>query len=110
MEEKEEIKQKTNNITFIKKQINTRKWALDCGGKQDLDMPILQISTRYYPDFTAIPSFILCDDTIDDDYSDYKLLLAPKDYIRGISEEDCKIKVKQWYIENLRNAIEMLLK
>ena len=96
------------NLKFITKQIKSKNWTKDCCGKQDLDMPILSISTRYYPDFTAMPSFTLCDDVIDSDV-DYKILLEPNDYIKGESEEDCKLKVKEWYISNLTNVIGTLL-
>lgn len=96
------------NLEFITKQIKEKLWTDDCSGKQDLDIPILSISTRYYPDFTAIPSFLLGDDDIDSDI-DYKILFEPNDFIRGESEEDCKLKVKEWYISNLTNAIGKLL-
>ena len=101
-----------NNLDYIKKQIKKKKWTPDCCGKQDLDLPILSISTRYWPDFTAEPSFILGNTGIYDDEpddGDYKVLLESKDYIKGESEEDCKTKVKQWYIDNLKTAIEKLL-
>lgn len=96
------------NLEFINKQIKSKNWTKDCCGKQDLDMSILSISTRYYPDFTAMPSFLLGDAGIDSDI-DYKILLEPNDFIRGESEEECKLKVKEWYISNLKNAIEKLL-
>ena len=96
------------NLEFITKQIKSKNWTKDCCKKQDLDMPILSINTRYYPDFTVMPSFILCDDDIDSDV-DYKILLEPNDYIKGESEEDCKLKVKEWYISNLTNVIGTLL-
>ena len=97
-----------NNLDFIIKQIEKRIWTQDCQGKQDLDMPVLSINTRYYPDFTAKPSFMLCDDSIDSDI-DYTILLEPKGYIVGESEDECKLKVKEWYISNLKNALEKLL-
>lgn len=99
-----------NNLDYIKKQIKKKKWTLDCCGKQNLDMPVLSISTRYWPDFTAQPSFLLGNTGIyDDDDGDCKVLLEAKDYIKGESEEDCKTKVKQWYIDNLKTVIEKLL-
>ena len=99
-----------NNLDYIKKQIKKKKWTHDCCGKQDLDMPILSISTRYWPDFTAMPSFLLDNTGIyDDDDEDCKVLLEANDYIKGESQEDCKTKVKQWYIYNLKTAIKKLL-
>lgn len=99
-----------NNLDYIKKQIKKKKWTPDCFGKQNLDMPILSISTRYWTDFIAQPSFLLGNTGIyDDNDEDYKVLLEPKDYIEGESEEDCKVKAKQWYMDNLKIAIEKLL-
>lgn len=99
-----------NNLDYIKKQIKKKKWTHDGCCKQDLDLPILSISTRYWSDFTAQPSFLLGNTGIyDDDDGDCKVLLEAKNYIEGESEEDCKVKVKQWYIDNLKTAIEKLL-
>ena len=96
------------NLEFITKQIKSKNWTKDGRGKQDLDIPILSISTRYYPDFTAMPSFLLGDTDVDSDI-DYKILLEPSDFIKGESEEDCKLKVKEWYVSNLENVIGKLL-
>ena len=96
------------NLEFITKQIKSKNWTKDCRGKQDLDIPILSISTRYYPDLRAMPSFLLGDTDVDSDI-DYKILLEPSDFIKGESEEDCKLKVKEWYVSNLENVIGKLL-
>lgn len=88
--------------------INKTPWTLDCCGKQDLDFNLLQGSTRYYPDFTAAPSFTCSLHDCKGCEVDYIELLTSDDYIRGDSEDGCKLKVRNWYRENLLKALGIL--
>lgn len=87
------------------------EWIDDCFGKQDLDFPLLECSTRYYPDFTASPSFLCCTYKDGNKWDFIRILgLHRHEYITGICEEDCKMKVKQWYKDNLVKAIKKFLR
>lgn len=72
--------------------INNAKWTLDCGVKQNLDFPILECSTRYYSDYTAVPSFICYDHEIHD-YIDI-LALNVENCIKGNSKKKQNIRSK----------------
>ena len=94
--------------------INSR-WTTDCCGKQDLDFPILECKTRYWPDNSAICSFIFLgnfvkNSTVDEncyvDSSFEPIEVLSSNYIYGSSEEDVKSKVKEWYNKNILVAIE----
>lgn len=90
--------------------INKSPWTPDCGGKWDLDFTLLKCSTRYWRDYTAKPSFICPLYNVDGDELDYLVILElpEEEYICGESEEECKLKVRQWYRDNLLKAIEIL--
>ena len=55
-----------------------------------------------------MPGFLLGDADVDSNI-DYRVLLEPSDFIKGESEEDCKLKVKKWYVSNLKKVIGKLL-
>lgn len=87
-------------VKFVNNMIDTAEWTHDCNGKQDLDFPILQASTRYYPDYTAFVGFIVSDKD-----GDYRYVLKNDEMIVGMSEEDCKQQCKQWYKDHYKNAL-----
>ena len=76
-------------------------WKEDCGGKQNLDFPVLYVETRYYPDFTASPTIYLGETEI--------AKLPEGEYITGESEIECKYKTEQWIKENLSAIIKKIL-
>lgn len=82
------------------------KWTNDCQGKQDLDFPIIQAYTRYYPDFTAICTIVMCPD----EYGGDGVELCDSGIISGTDDTDIKKKVRVWYnsryIDALRKAME----
>lgn len=90
------------------------RWTLDCCGKQDLDFSIIDCNTRYYPDYSAI-----CDITFLNNFchsnneyidSDIKPLeLCESGILYGNSEIDIKQKVRNWYNNNIIDAMEKAL-
>lgn len=90
------------------------KWTSDCCGKQNLDFPIINCDTRYYPDHSAscIIIFLYNFCYNDEDYvnSDIKPLeLCKSGLLRGNSEMDIKQKVREWYNNNIIDAMEKAL-
>lgn len=84
--------------------IDTAEWTNDCCGKKDLDFPLLQCSTRYYPDMTAYPKFMIYNNATDE----YEFFLeagmdAP---ITGKNFEEVSIKTRKWYKEHLKEVAE----
>lgn len=91
-------------------------WTKDCCGKEDLDFQVINCSTRYYPDHSAICSIIFLScfhiqvDDNDNHYSDGKdYTLLQSDILYGKSKEDCRRIVKDWYNENVPKALQMAL-
>lgn len=81
------------------------KWTNDCQGKQDLDFPIIQAYTRYYPDNSAFCEIVMCPDE-----GGEGVILCESGLLNGRSEIDIKENVKAWYNNNylkaLRKAME----
>ena len=98
--------------------VNSR-WTSDCCGKQDLDFPIIDTNTRYWPDYSASCEIVFLDNFCinakveEDPYveSDYKpVTLAESGIIYGKSEADVKEKIRQWYNDHVVEALEKALK
>lgn len=97
------------------------RWTKDCQGKQDLDFSIVDCDTRYYPDFSAFCNITFlhnfCSnhrtgDGYDSPYveSDIEpITLAESELLRGKNEADIKQKVKDWYNNNMIEAMEKAL-
>ena len=97
------------------------RWTHDCQGKQDLDFTIVDCDTRYYPDYSAFCSITFlynfcrnwrAGDGYEDGYveSDIEPIeLAKSDLLWGKSEADIKQKVKDWYNDNMIDAMEKAL-
>ncbi|WP_142307022.1 hypothetical protein [Bacillus toyonensis] len=83
---------KINDIKF-----ENAVWTPDCAGKQDLDFPVLGVSTRYWADHTARPHIYLGDKVIAE--------LPKGEYIEGKSEAECKLKTEEWIKENLAKIL-----
>ena len=94
------------------------KWTRDCCGKQDLDFPIIDANTRYWPDFSASCEIVFLNNFCasapsSENYveTDFKpIVLEESGFIYGESEEDVKEKVKKWYNEHIVSAVEKALK
>ena len=94
------------------------KWTFDCCGKQDLDFPIIDANTRYWPDFSAVceieflsnfcASAPLFEKYVESDFK--PIVLEKSEIFFGESEEDVKQKVKEWYNAHIVSAIEKALK
>lgn len=89
--------------------INKSVWTPDCGGKWDLDFSVLECETRYWSDCTAKPCFICSIRDENGVQQDYYTILEPEGYIEGESEEECKLKVRQWYKDNVISALNILV-
>lgn len=76
------------------------EWTNDCCGKQDLDFPVVNVSTRYWPDYTAKPSIYLGEKVL------YEL--PAEIYIEGQTEAECKYKTEQWIKEKLTELIKRI--
>ena len=74
-------------------------WKPDCQGKWDFDFPLVRVSSRYWPDFTATSSIMFGD----------KEIIHTDDYIRGESEAEVKFKVEQWVNEHAKVVIEHVM-
>ena len=80
--------------------ISALTWTQDCMGKQDYDGPIVHVSTRYWPDYTAHSAILIGETEI-----------FKKDFI-GSSEVECKVQVEAWVRERtvrILRAIESVL-
>lgn len=94
------------------------KWTRDCCGKQDLDFPIIDANTRYWPDFSAeceieFLSNFCASAPRGEKYveSNFKpIVLEKSEIFFGESEEDVKQKVKEWYNAHIVSAMEKALK
>ena len=89
-------------------------WTEDCGGKMDLDFPILDCDTRYWPDNTCKCNFRLCSGVYlyrerERHEPFYGIDLLTSDYIEGNSKEECQIKARQWYNEHVVQALELAI-
>ena len=76
-------------------------WTLDCQQKQDFDFPIINVSTRYWPDHTAMPSIY-----IGDVLGGFEL--KPETYITGNSETECKYNTEQWIKAEVKKILTVL--
>ena len=94
------------------------KWTLDCSGKQNLDFPIIDANTRYYPDFSAVCEITFLsnfcafarqgEEYVESDF--IPIVLEKSGLFFGESEEDVKQKVKDWYNSHIVSAIGKALK
>lgn len=86
------------------------KWTHDCCGKMDFDFNIINASTRYWPDNTAKCTIYLADSNYYDEYGyccdNNPIVLLESEYISGENKEEVQKKVKQWYNDNVVNALE----
>lgn len=89
-------------LDFIKKSIDISDWEIDSLGHQFLNKPVLFITTRY-ENCKSSPCFMIGND-------EYALpILYTNHFIEGSSEEDCKLKTKQWFKDNLEKAISIII-
>ena len=94
------------------------KWTRDCCGKQDLDFPIIDANTRYWPDFSASCEIVFLNNFcasapryekyVETDFN--PITLEESEIFFGDSEEDVKEKVRIWYNEHIVSAMEKALK
>jgi hypothetical protein len=73
------------------------EWTSDCCGKQDYDINIIRVSTRYWPDYTVKSTIYLGD-----------AVIYETDYIVGESEADCKVKVEKWVKEKVTEIVNKM--
>ncbi|MGE7305804.1 hypothetical protein ACQKJG_18445 [Priestia megaterium] len=74
------------------------KWTTDCGGKQDFDFPVVEVSVRYWPDFNAQPTILIGEEK----------LVHHEGYINGGSELETKRLVEEWVREQISIIIQKL--
>lgn len=89
------------------------KWTRDCCGKQDLDFPIIDAYTRYWPDFSAKCEIVFLSSFCVSEYVESELkpiILAQSEILYGTNEEDVKQKVRCWYNSHIIDAMEKALK
>lgn len=92
-------------IDYLRHAIRDCEWTPSACGRQYFDASLISIDTLYFPeDYTAAVGFVVPhkDGATDDIYES-------KSYIKGTSEEDCKMKVKRWYLRNLEKVLKLLL-
>lgn len=77
------------------------EWTTDCGGKQSFDFPVVEISTRYWPDHTSMPSVCIGG-------AFFGIEIKPDDYISGKTESECKYKTEQWIEKEVGKIISVL--
>lgn len=97
------------------------RWTSDCQGKQDLDFSIVSCDTRYYPNYSGLCNIYFMSnfcwnfrpgDGYNDAYVESDLepiILAQSEILYGNSEADIKQKVKDWYNDNMIDAMEKAL-
>lgn len=97
------LKRFSNGVAkeFAECAVANAKWELDCQAKQDFDIPLIEVSTRYYPDFTAYPSIVLF--VAGNRHGSYITLARTE--IKGKSESEVKAGVEQWAREQLTKLI-----
>ena len=89
-------------------------WTEDCGGKMDLDFPVLDCDTRYWTDNTCKCNFRLCSGVYL--YREHELhepfepiTILESDYIKGNSKEECQKKARKWYNKHAVHALELAI-
>lgn len=89
-------------------------WTNDCGGKMDLDFSILEADTRYWRDCTAKCHIRLLNN-YNYEVEEYvdggiePIVVLESDYIEGDTKEECQMKVRQWYNDNIFLAMEKVI-
>ena len=92
---------KIENVTFkYNFEFDELGWKGECEGTQDLDFPVLYVTTRYYLDFTSTPTIYLGETVLFE--------LPDGEYIEGDSEAECKDKTEQWIKEKLSEIIKKI--
>lgn len=92
-------------------------WTNDCCGKQDLDFSIVHCYTRYWKDYSALCEIVFLHNFClnannGENYvkSDIEpITLIESGIMKGKSESDIKQKVKDWYNDNMIEAMEKAL-
>ena len=89
-------------------------WTEDCGGKMDLDFPVLDCDTRYWTDNTCKCHFRLCSGVYL--YREHELhepfdpiTILESDYIKCNSKEECQTKARKWYNKHAVHALELAI-
>lgn len=81
------------------------KWTPDCSGKQDFDIPLISISTRYWPDHTAVASLMLWENA--STHGDYTEL--SRENFNAKSEAELKVQVQAWVKQELVKLYKKVL-
>lgn len=84
------------------------QWMPDCQGKQDFDGPLISVSTRYWPDFTAHSSIILRlgPKQPNDGGGDYLVWRDRK--FSGDTEAEVKSQVEAWAKMQMEDIVGLL--
>ncbi|MEY4299492.1 MAG: hypothetical protein RIR25_728 [Verrucomicrobiota bacterium] len=83
-------------------------WTPDCSGKQDFDGPLLSVSTRYWPDRTAVCFIALRLGPVEqhDGGGDY-LVWRRQDFAGG-TETEVKHQVEMWAKAQMAYVVALL--
>ena len=92
---------------------NVASWHDMYSGQQELSFDLLTVSAKYYPDNTARVTFYAegqteCDERGISEVTGYDPILT-SDWIRGETEEECKVLVRKYINEHMVEAVEKVL-